>query len=98
MDEDPMAPLPEAERSFDAGPGRTIAVHVSDDSGEELDPFAFFASIARAAVARSANGDRLLSLASLPLRHTGVYFGRQSSGYESKAVVAALYANEAETR
>jgi hypothetical protein len=36
-------------------------------------------------------GQRIVSIAALPIRHVQAYFGREGSGYETKVAVAVVY-------
>jgi hypothetical protein len=76
---------------FEAGPDHLIVVYRPEDSGAELDPAAVFAWVAQDATARAADGLRILSMTSMPLRHAGVAFGGQGSGFETKVAVAVVY-------
>ena len=78
-------------REFDAGPDHLIVVYFPADTGAELDPFTIYAKIAADATARAANGQRLLSMSTMPLRHAGAMFGNDGSGYETKTAVAVVY-------
>jgi len=77
---------------FAAGPTQTIVVYVSPDTGDEIDPAAFYGAIAQDAEARAASGWRIVSTAAVPVRHSGVAFGLEGSGYETKVSVAVVYA------
>ncbi len=78
---------------FDAGDGQLIVVYAPADYGSEIDPMALYAEIARDA-ADLARDRRLhiVSMTSMPLRHSGAFMARDGSGYETKAVVAVAYA------
>jgi hypothetical protein len=86
---------PPAERltmqEFDAGPDHLIVVYLPLDTSSEVDPVAIFADVAGDATRRATSGLRMLSMTSMPLRHAGVAFGQQGSGYETKTSVAVLY-------
>ena len=77
---------------FDAGNGQTIAVYVSPDTGEEVDPTSVYAEIALDSAERASAGERIVSVAAVPLRHAGAFLGRTGSGYETKFAVAVVYA------
>jgi hypothetical protein len=77
---------------FDAGNGQTIAVYVSPDTGDEVDPTAIYAQIAKDAAQRAAAGERIVSIAAVPTRHSAAFMGREGSGYETKVAVAVVYA------
>jgi hypothetical protein len=78
--------------AFDAGNGQTIVVYVSEDTGSEVDPAELYAAVARDAADRAAGGERIVSMAASPLRHSAAYLGREGSGYETKPCVAVVYA------
>jgi hypothetical protein len=77
---------------FAAGPAQDIVVYLSDDTGSEVDPFNLYREIAADAAIRAARGQRIVSVASVPLRHSQAYMGREGSGYETKVAVAVVYA------
>jgi hypothetical protein len=78
---------------FDAGDGQVIVVYAPGDFGSEIDPTMLYGEIARdAADLATGRGLRMISMTSMPLRHSGVFMGRDGSGYETKAVVAVAYA------
>ena len=79
-------------RELPAGPDRLIVVYQPPDFGTEVDPAGIMAAVAADAERRSADGWRIASIDSMNLRHSGLYVGRQGSGYESKAAVIVLYA------
>ena len=76
---------------FEAGPDHTIVVYEPDDTGVELEPAAVFGEVAADAAMRAARGQHLLSMTTLPLRHAGVAFGAQGSGYETKVAIGVVY-------
>ena len=80
---------------FPAGAGQTIVVYVSNDTSDEVDPASLYGEIAQDAAARSLKGQRIISLASTPLRHSQGFMSRQGSGYETKISVAVVYASSA---
>jgi hypothetical protein len=77
---------------FSAGPNQMIVVYVSSDTGTEVDPAALYGEIAQDAARRAESGHRIVSMAAVPVRHTGAFLARQGSGYESKIAVAVIYA------
>jgi hypothetical protein len=77
---------------FDAGNGQSIVVYVSPDTGSEIDPTAVYGDIAKDAARRAAAGQRIVSLAAVPTRHSAAFLGREGSGYETKFAVAVVYA------
>jgi hypothetical protein len=90
--------LPEAEpggiwqEDFEAGPDQVIVVYVPPDTGGELDPAAIYGHVAADATNRDKDGMRIVSMHAMPLRHAGVYLGRNGSGFESRVAVVAVYA------
>lgn len=76
---------------FDAGPDHVIVLYQPPDTGAELEPALIFSVIAADAAERASTGLRLLSMTAMPLRHAGVAFGGQGSGYETKGAIAVLY-------
>jgi hypothetical protein len=77
---------------FPIGGNQVIVVYESDDTGNELDPYAIYSQIAADAAVRANQGWRLISLASTALRHAQAYVGRSGSGYETSAAIAVVYA------
>jgi hypothetical protein len=75
-----------------AGANQSIVVYLSSDTGTEVDPMALYAEVALDAERRSEAGQRIVSMASVPVRHAGVLMGRQGSGFETKIAVAVVYA------
>ena len=80
---------------FPAGAGQTIVVYVSVDTSDEVDPGSLYGEIAQDAAARFAKGQRIISVAATPLRHSQGFMSRQGSGYETKISVAVVYASSA---
>ncbi len=79
---------------FEAGDGQRIVVYQPEDTGEEVSPTAIYAYIADdAAQLAEREGLRIVTMASTNLRHAGVAFGGQGSGYQTKACVAVTYAS-----
>jgi len=76
---------------FEAGPDHTIVVYAPPDVSTELDPAAIFAEVAADASTRAGSGMRILSMTSMPLRHTGAWMGQEGSGYQTKVAVAVVY-------
>lgn len=76
---------------FQAGPDHVIVVYTPPDLSAELDPAAIFAEIAADATARAATGQRILSMAAVPLRHAGAFLGQEGSGYQTKVAVGVVY-------
>lgn len=76
---------------FDAGPNQVIVVYVVPDTGTELDPEDLFSKVAVDAVRRSAEGQKIVTVTVMPTRHAAVAFGREGSGYETKAGIAVVY-------
>jgi hypothetical protein len=77
---------------FDAGNGQSIVVYISPDTGGEIDPVGLYGTIAQDAAQRAAAGQRIVSVAAVPTRHSGAFIGREGSGYETKFAVAVVYA------
>ena len=92
-----MAMLPEPETTevwqtdLEAGPDQVIVVYVPPDTGGELDPAAIYGHIADDATKRDSDGLRIVSMHAMPLRHAGVYLGRNGSGFESRVAVVTVY-------
>lgn len=76
---------------FEAGPDHMVVVYQPSDVSAELDPLAVFGAIAADASRRAADGQRLLSMTTMPLRHGGTYFGQEGSGFQTKVAVAVTY-------
>ena len=74
------------------GLNQTFVVYVSDDSGNEIDPTAFYSAIANDATQYAQRGLRITAMASVPLRHSQGYIAREGSGYETKMSVSVVYA------
>ena len=89
--------LPEAEATgilqddFEAGPDQVIVLYVPPDTGGELDPAAIYGHVAADAKRRDQDGMRIVSMHAMPLRHAGVYLGRNGSGFESRVAVVTVY-------
>ena len=79
-------------QEFDAGANQVLVVYPVSDMGQELDPAGLFGQVAGDARARSAQGWHIVSIAVMPTRHSAVAFGREGSGYETKAGIAVVYA------
>ncbi len=78
-------------QEFEAGANQIIVVYSVPDTGQELDPAGLFGHIAEDASARSQQGWHIVSTAVMPTRHSAVAFGREGSGYETKAGIAVVY-------
>jgi hypothetical protein len=76
---------------FNAGANQTIVVYVSPDTGEEVDPLALYGEIAEDAARRAEAGQRIVSVAAVPMRHAQGFVARQGSGFETKLAVAVIY-------
>jgi hypothetical protein len=48
--------------------------------------------VAADAATRATSGWQLAGVDTMNIRHAGVYFGQQGSGFETKLAVTALYA------
>jgi hypothetical protein len=77
---------------WSVGQNQVFVVYVSDDTGNELDPTAFYANIATDAQQYAQRGMRIAAMASVPLRHAQGYIAREGSGYETKMSVSVVYA------
>jgi len=75
---------------FDAGNGQTIVVYLSPDSGDQVNVDELFQEIAADSAQR---GQRIVSLAISPTRHSAVMFGREGSGYVSEMAITVVYAS-----
>jgi hypothetical protein len=76
-----------------AGDGQLIVLYQPEDTGDEVAPLEVYTFIAEDAARLSAErGLRLLTMTSMPLRHSAVSMGREGSGYQSKVCVAVAYA------
>ena len=80
-----------SSREFEAGPDQVIVVYMPADLGIELEPLTIFGEIAADARKRADDGQRIVSMTSLPLRHAAAWAGREGSGYETKVAVAVTY-------
>jgi hypothetical protein len=76
---------------FSAGNGQSIVVYISPDTGDEIDPTAIYGDIAQDAEQRAAAGQRIVSMAAVPTRHSAAFLAREGSGYVTKFAVAVLY-------
>lgn len=74
-----------------AGGGQTIVAYMSLDTGDEVDPAWLVQEIAEDAARRAEAGERIVAMTGLPLRHAAVAFGREGSGYQTKAAVLVTY-------
>ena len=77
---------------LNAGANQSIVVYVSPDTGGEIDPVAFYGEIAADAAVRAGAGQRIVSIAAVPTRHSQGFLAREGSGYETKMAVAVVYA------
>ena len=82
-------------QEFEAGSDQWIVVYVPPDMGIELDPAGIYAEVADDAAKRAEDGQRIVSMHTMPLRHSGVFMGRDGSGYETRAAVVVVYARHA---
>ena len=76
---------------FDAGNGQTIVVYLSPDTGDQVDPAELFQEIASDSAERAQHGQRIVSIAMSPTRHSAVMLGREGSGYVSEMSVTVVY-------
>jgi hypothetical protein len=77
---------------FNAGANQTIVVYVSADTSDEVDPLVLYRHIADDAATRAGSGQRIVSMSTVPLRHTQAFMAREGSGYETKVAVTVVYA------
>lgn len=80
-----------AQTEYSAGPDHVIVVYQPPDIGSETDPANLMGWIATDARTRAGSGLRMLSIATIPLRHAGTAFGNDGSGYTTKIAVTVLY-------
>jgi hypothetical protein len=78
-------------QEFSAGASQLLVVYPVEDLGSELDPIGLFGRVAADAGARSNEGWRIVSIAVMPTRHSAVAFGREGSGFETKAGIVVVY-------
>jgi hypothetical protein len=83
--EDEVSPF-----EYPAGPDQVLVVYRPPDVGSELDPAAIFDWIARDAAIRADQGQWIVSMAVMPLRHAGAAFS-EASGYQTKTAVGVVY-------
>ena len=76
---------------FEAGPDHLIVVYQPNDMSTEIDPVAVFRWVATDASRRATQGQRILSMTTMPLRHAGTYFGQEGSGFQTKVAIAVTY-------
>ena len=79
------------QQEFEAGPDHVLVVYRPPDISAEIDAVAIFEAIAADATARAANGQRILAMTSMPLRHAGTFMGQEGSGFQTKVAVAVTY-------
>ena len=77
---------------FSAGPDQLIVLYLPPDTGIEIDAVSVYGEIAADAEARAGSGWRIVTMDALNLRHAGVYFGQDGSGFETKASFVVVYA------
>lgn len=71
---------------------RMLVVYLPPDTGGEVDMGSIMTLVAADAATRAASGWQLAGVDTMNIRHAGVYFGQQGSGFETKLAVTALYA------
>jgi hypothetical protein len=86
-----------SQQEYEVGPDQLLVVYWPEDMGTELDAAAIFGAIAADAARRDADGYRIRTMTSMPLRHAGTWPGREGSGYETKVAVALIYERRAST-
>lgn len=87
----PLAQSTVVQQEFEAGPDHVIVVYMPADVSLEIDPIAIFGEIAADATKRAGDGQRILSMTTMPLRHAGAWLGQEGSGFETKVAVAVTY-------
>lgn len=90
--EAPSASL--AMEELEAGPDQWIVLYVPPDTGGELDPSPIYREIAEDAAKRARDGKMIASMHVMPLRHAGVYVGRNGSGFETRAAIVVVYTSK----
>ena len=81
-----------AVQELEAGPDQSIVLYVPPDVGSELDPGRIYRQVAEDAANRARDGQVITSMHSMPLRHAGVYLGRDGSGFETRVAIVVVYA------
>jgi hypothetical protein len=76
---------------FPAGDDQVIVLYDIPDQSVEIVPAEFFPMIAADAARRARDGWRIVSTSSIPLRHGGVVFGQNGSGFQTKMSIAVVY-------
>jgi hypothetical protein len=74
-----------------AGPDHLIVVYRPADTGGEIDPVEVYQAMAADATRRAGVGARIVSMSTMPLRHSGAWVSRQGSGFQTRLAVAVLY-------
>ena len=82
---------------FEAGKNQLIALFVSDDTGQTIDPAAVYGAVAEDAAVAEGLGWRIVSMDTVPVRQLGtvgnVFF--QSGGqFTTQVAVAVVYGRE----
>ena len=77
---------------FNAGPNQSIVVYVSPDTREEVDTTSLYGEVAQDAARRAGAGQRIVSMAAVPVRHAQGFLAVQGSGFETKIAVSVVYA------
>ena len=80
-----------AVQEIEAGADQWIVLYVPPDTGGELDPSSIYGEIAKDAAKRARDGQMIASMHAMPLRHGGVYLGRNGSGFETRAAIVVVY-------
>jgi len=79
-------------REIPVSEDRMLVVYLPPDNGVEVDVGSIMTLVAADAAARGSSGWQLASVDTMNIRHAGVYFGQQGSGFETKLAVTVLYA------
>jgi hypothetical protein len=82
------------QQEFDAGEGQAVVVYQSDDTGTEIEAASLLVAIAADAAQRARQGRRIVTMTSIPLRHSGAFMGREGSGFETKVAVVVVYGDQ----
>jgi hypothetical protein len=77
---------------YKAGDDQVIVVYQFEDTGAEIVATELFSEIAADAAARADQGLRIVSMTTVPLRHSGAMLSRAGSGFETKVAIAVVYA------
>jgi hypothetical protein len=70
---------------------RMLVVYLPPDTSAEVEMVSIMTQVAADAASRASSGWELASIDTMNIRHAGVVFGQQGSGFETKLAVTALY-------